>query len=478
MVFSSTVFLFIFLPVVLGTYLLMPRRLRNAQLLAASLFFYAWGEAQYVAVMLVSIASNFFFGLRIERGRDGPGCKRWLVAAVVANLGLLGYFKYANFFVDNLNAVLAAVSVAPIELAPVHLPLGISFFTFQALSYVIDVYRREAPVQRKLVDFGLYVALFPQLIAGPIVRYGHIAKELVQRTVSREGFVEGVSRFIVGFGKKMLIANTLSTVADPVFAAEPTTLTGQAAWIGLLAYTLQVYFDFSGYSDMAIGLGRMTGFTFPENFRYPLIGRSLRDIWSRWHLSMTTWFRDYLYYPLGGSRCSPARAYFNLITVFFMCGLWHGAAWNFIVFGLYHGIFLMLERHPAMSFLDRLPRPLQHVYAMIVWFFGIVLFRTSTIPQAIDFSWAMLGGNAVEVAGSALLVTPMQALAFAAGLVGATPIVPYLREKVARAESGRAGGWPSVVAHACAVGGLLLTLGLSVLQLAGGTANPFIYFRF
>ena len=349
MVFSSTIFLFFFLPLTLLAYFVVGPRGRNLILLAASLLFYAWGETVYLLVMLFSIAANYLFGLLIDRARErGSRGGTAFALAVATNLGLLGFFKYANFFVDNLNQVLPVLGLAPMDIGRVHLPIGISFFTFQALSYIIDLYRNETAVQRSLLNFALYKALFPQLIAGPIVRYRDVAREIEQRTVSLDDFASGVQRFIIGLGKKVLIANVMGRAADTIFATPAETLPATLAWTGSIAFMLQIYFDFSGYSDMAIGLGRMFGFHFLENFNYPYIARSVREFWRRWHISLSTWFRDYLYIPLGGNRHGPVRTGANLLLVFLLCGLWHGASWTFLIWGVYHGIFLVLERVPAV----------------------------------------------------------------------------------------------------------------------------------
>ena len=356
MLFTSPVFLFLFLPLVLGLYVFLPSKWRNAWLLIASLFFYAWGETFYTLIMLASITANYVFGLLIEWQRDTAAMRPLMVGAVVVNLLLLIGFKYANFLLRSLNVLLGHLGIAPLYLAPVHLPIGISFFTFHALSYVIDVYRADARGQKNFVRVALYVTLFPQLIAGPILRFHQVADQFVRRQVSLPLFAAGVRRFLVGFGKKVLIANTLAVPADAIFGADSATLSSGAAWLGIVCYTLQIYFDFSGYSDMAIGLGKMFGFRFPENFNYPYVSRSIKEFWRRWHISLSTWFRDYLYIPLGGNRVSSWRNHLNLVIVFFLCGLWHGASWTFVIWGLYHGVFLVIERPVVSRWFDRQPR--------------------------------------------------------------------------------------------------------------------------
>jgi len=367
MLFSSTVFLFAFLPIVLALHLALRNvRARNALLLAASLVFYAWGEAVYVLLLIFSIGANHLFGLWIERRRGGLGDRIALAVAIAANLLILGSFKYANFVVDNLDALLSALGVAPIELAPVQLPIGISFFTFQSITYVVDIHRRDAAAQRNPFRVGLYIAFFPQLIAGPIVRYRRIADQLVDRHPRIEDVAAGLRRFVVGLGKKVLVANTLAVPADAIFAIPVAELEPGVAWLGVVCFALQIYFDFAGYSDMAIGLGRCFGFDFPENFDWPYTSRSLREFWRRWHMSLSTFFRDYLYIPLGGNRRGATRTAVNLLLVFLLCGLWHGAAWMFVIWGLLHGFFLALERTGFGRVLSRAPAIVQQFYVLSV----------------------------------------------------------------------------------------------------------------
>ncbi len=480
MVFSSTVFLFLFLPLVLASHLLVPARWRNAHLLAASLLFYAWGEVWVVLALLGSILGNHALGLAVARTRAGPRGRLVLGLSVSANLVLLAVFKYADFLVGDANALLGLAGLPLLPLPGLKLPIGISFYTFQAVSYLVDVFRGHVQAQRSRVAFGLYLALFPQLIAGPIVRYGDIAREIAARRLSWAGFAAGVPRFVVGLAKKMLVANTLSELADVVFDGDVALLDARLAWIGIAAYTLQIYFDFSGYSDMAIGLGHMLGFTLPENFRHPYVARSVREIWTRWHVTLTTWFRDYVYVPMGGNRRGPARVAFNLVTVFVLCGLWHGASWNYVVFGLYQGLFLVLERQPAVARgLGRLWRPLQHAYALGAWMIGLAIFRTETLAEAGRAQLALLG--LARPAGElALLVRNDQWLALGVGALASLPWVPWIRRR-----AGATGdaldwgpGWRGVLLHGGAACGLAALLLLSVLQLAGGTHNPFLYFRF
>ena len=343
MLFPEPAFLFFFLPVLLVLYQASPGFLRNALLTIASLAFYAVGEKLYSAIMFASIFLNWWIGLRVGSATSPNGKRNWLTVGVAGNLALLGFFKYANFLVDNLNDGLSLVGVPEISIGQVHLPIGISFYTFQAMSYLIDVARGTKP-QRSLLNVALFISLFPQLIAGPIVRYGMISGQLTDRLRTSRLFNDGVRRFIVGLAKKTIIANAMALPADRIFGLEPQELTTPLVWLGMIAYTLQIYFDFSGYSDMAIGLGRMFGFHFPLNFRYPYAARDITDFWRRWHISLSSWFRDYLYIPLGGNRGSEWKTYRNLLIVFLLCGLWHGASWLFVAWGLYHGAFLIIER--------------------------------------------------------------------------------------------------------------------------------------
>ena len=481
MVFSSTIFLFFFLPLTLLAYFVVGPRGRNAILLAASLLFYAWGETVYLLVMLFSIAANYLFGLLIDRARQrGRRGGLAFACAVATNLGLLGFFKYANFLVDNLNPVLPVLGLAPIDIGRVHLPIGISFFTFQALSYIIDLYRNETTVQRSLLNFALYKALFPQLIAGPIVRYRDVAREIERRTVSLHDFASGVQRFIIGLGKKVLIANVMGRAADTIFATPAETLPATLAWTGAIAFMLQIYFDFSGYSDMAIGLGRMFGFHFLENFNYPYIARSVREFWRRWHISLSTWFRDYLYIPLGGNRHGPVRTGANLLLVFLLCGLWHGASWTFLIWGVYHGIFLVLERVPAVRrLLDRLPAPVQHAYVLLVVLVGWVFFRADTFAHALAYLEAMVDFSRPPLFNSQLFLALNNefSLTLAAAVIGSTPVFMLLQ----RWRTGRpivpapAMRWLAATAQ---VGSLGFVLVYSIAAVLGGAHNPFLYFRF
>ncbi|XOF35153.1 MAG: MBOAT family O-acyltransferase [Candidatus Electrothrix sp. YB6] len=463
--------------------------MRNIVLLLASLFFYAWGETVYVLLMLCSILVNYSFGLLIDRARQQEKTgKAALGTAVTINLLLLGFFKYADFLVANLNTVLRHLHLDPLGLPQVHLPIGISFFTFQAMSYVIDLYRGESKVQKNPINIALYISLFPQLIAGPIVRYHDVARQIISRRTTVEDLASGIRRFIIGLGKKVLIANVLGRTADYLFSLPPDKLPASLAWLGALSYTLQIYFDFSGYSDMAIGLGRMFGFHFPENFNYPYISSSIREFWRRWHISLSTWFRDYLYIPLGGSRGSAGRTYFNLLVVFLLCGLWHGASWTFAVWGLYHGLFLVLERtRPAARFLEKLPRPVHHLYALSVIIFGWVIFRAENFSAALAYLQAMCTPGRAPIYNSQifLLINNEFKLTLVAGILGSLPLLQSIAKKIGKhtssAESTRrepADPLGGVVMATVQIAGLSFILLYSIAGIMGGSYNPFLYFRF
>jgi len=474
MVFSSVIFLFAFLPAVLAGYYVLPKSGRNALLLFVSLLFYAWGELGYVAVMLASIAGNYTFGLWVEAAPKKSSQRFLRVSlAVGANLALLLYFKYANFLVDNLNVLLAMANVPVIPLGKVHLPLGISFFTFQALSYVVDVHRGQVKANRSLTDIALYISLFPQLIAGPIVRYLDVAEQIRSRKESVSLFASGIRIFLVGLGKKVLIANPMGAQADAIFAIDPSALPLPVAWMGLIFFFFQLYFDFSGYSDMAIGLGRMFGFHFLINFNYPYIAKSLTEFWQRWHISLSTWFRDYLFTPLGGYRCHKVRAYINLMAVFILCGLWHGASWNFLFFGLYQAVFLVVERLVRIKRIPLFQTLFGNVYLLFVVLTTMVFFRANDLAHSAGYFKAMFGFSD-PVDGFyrvAAFLNPEFILTLVAAVLGSMPLMPWLAKQFDRAGL-------TTTRMFLASSGLLLVLVWSVMKLAAGTHNPFIYFRF
>ena len=484
MLFTEPTFLFVFLPLLLALYFAPLSREHGAWgnwlLLVASVVFYAKGGGPFTWLMLGSIAFNYTIAIAVDRTRGTPACRGLLAFAIGANLLVIAVFKYTAFFADNANSVLASLSLGPLTVPHVLLPIGISFYTFHAISYVVDVYRRDAIAQKSPVHAALYLLLFPQLIAGPIIRYRYLADQLARRVVTLDDFACGIRRFVLGLAKKLLVANIVAGPADQIFGMPPGQWSAGHAWLGIACYTLQIYFDFSGYSDMAIGLGRMFGFRFPENFRHPYVADSVQEFWRRWHISLSSWFRDYLYVPLGGNRVSPARTYLNLVIVFFLCGLWHGASWSFVVWGLFHGAFLVFERAGLASAIRRVWVPLRHVYLMLVVMVGWVFFRADTLPRALTFLSAMAGLGPARPTPYAVAwyLTPELWLALVAGAVGSIPVVPALaawREGLAaRPEHPLIPG----AFDAAATAVLLLLLVVSVMQVAARTYNPFIYFRF
>lgn len=486
MVFSSQVFLFLFLPVLLSLHFVCPHRWRNALLLAASLLFYAWGGPTFLLLMLASISGNYLFGLWLDR-IHGQSNARWVLAlAITANLSALGYFKYAGFLAGVLQTFVSPLGIELPHLRKIELPIGISFFTFHAISYLIDIYRGVTRVQRRPANLALYVSLFPQLVAGPIVRYRDVAEQILsKRQITVEQFATGVQRFVIGLAKKLLLANAVGQAADAVFGLPAGELTGPVAWLGVASYSLQIYFDFSGYSDMAVGLGMMFGFRFLENFNYPYISRSVTEFWRRWHISLSTWFRDYLYVPLGGNRLGPRRTYVNLLVVFLLCGLWHGASWNFIVWGLFHGCFLVLERSGWGRMLERAWAPLAHLYTLTAVAAGWVFFRADNLPHAMAVLQAMCGLGHSSGAGHSLrmFLDSGLVLTLSAGVFAAVPWLPALQGHLARLHE-RLQHRPGIAivldgllatARVTALAGLLFAASANV---TASTYNPFIYFRF
>ncbi|HEX3868873.1 MAG TPA: MBOAT family protein [Pirellulales bacterium] len=484
MVFSSNIFLFLFLPIVLLGYYASPRVLGNAWLLLTSLLFYAWGGQQMTLLLLGIVAINYAFGAWIEKARDRPSGRWVLGASVVANLAPLAYYKYAAFFLSALSPLTSAAGFGPLPQWEMTLPVGISFFIFQAMSYTIDVYRRDTPAARNPIDVALYVAFFPQLIAGPIVRYRDVADQLQSRRETAAQFSEGVERFILGLAKKVLLANTTGAVADQIFNIPGADLNAPVAWLGIVCYTLQIYYDFSGYSDMAIGLGLMFGIRFLENFNYPYVSRSVTEFWRRWHISLSVWFRDYLYIPLGGNRGKPWQTYRNLLIVFLLCGLWHGASWNFVVWGLFHGVFLVAERWGWGQRLARLPGVVAHAYTLLAVMGGWVFFRTYDLAQAGEFFATLAGLGRGDSASHevGMYVDPAMGVILGLAIVGTTPWLPYVKDRIAAQQASAEGkelAWPSRFAlsstRLTALASLLVG---SAILLSAATYNPFIYFRF
>jgi alginate O-acetyltransferase complex protein AlgI len=485
MVFSSPTFLFVFLPVVLlGYFFVRETKVRNLFLLGSSCLFYAWGEVAFSLVLLVSIACNYGFALLVDSMQRPQWVRLTLGLAIACNLLLLAVFKYANFIVEDVLSIsFWFPDMSALALPTIHLPIGISFFTFHEISYLVDIYRKRNAAERNPVNLALYVTLFPQLIAGPIIRYHDIASQIVERSVSRRDFVTGIYIFVGGLGKKCLLADTLAITADSVFSLPAEQLTAGVAWLGILCYTYQIYYDFSGYSDMAIGLGRMFGFRFPQNFNYPYSSQSIRDFWRRWNISLSTWLRDYLYIPLGGSRRDPWRVNLNLMTVFFLCGLWHGASWNFVVWGLFHGTFILLERSRWNVILNRCHAPVRNLYVMLIVLVGWVFFRCQTLSAATGFLLAM--GGFSKAAGSEfsfpLLLNAEVILILLVSATGGTGALTRVAswwldsqaelrpQTAARLSDGIA--WTRVALT-------MAVFWLSVASLASRTYKPFIYFQF
>ncbi|MBQ2749994.1 MAG: MBOAT family protein [Clostridia bacterium] len=470
MLFSGIPFLYYFLPIVLILYFLAPKKLKNGVLLAFSLVFYAWGEPIYVILMVISILQGYLFGLLIGRDKEKRPrrAKLWMWCSVVFSLGMLGYFKYADFFLSNFNAVTGL----SLPLLRVALPIGISFYTFQILSYVIDVYRGDVAAQKNPITLGAYIAMFPQLIAGPIVRYSDVERELRERKHTMADMAYGVRRFVLGLGKKVLIANSLGELCAAFgTATDPSTL---FFWLNAVAYSLQIYFDFSGYSDMAIGLGRFFGFHFMENFNYPYISKSITEFWRRWHISLGVWFRDYLYIPLGGNRVSKPRWFFNLFVVWFATGFWHGAAWNFILWGLYFAVFLVIEKFWLLPWLQKKEGLdfLRHLYVLSLVLVSFVIFNAPDFASVGTQLGGLLGIGTGRDATEALYYAKSYAGILVTAVVGATPLP---KKVVSWVEKTKVGSRILTVAESVFLGLLLLVV---TAYLVDGSFNPFLYFRF
>ena len=460
MIFSSLLFLFIFLPIFLLSYYLLPARFRNLLLFFASLFFYAWGEPIYVSIMLFSTLLDYTCGRIIDCFRGHSYLpKIGLGLSLLGNLGLLCYFKYADFFITNINLALGT-SWGLLELA---LPIGISFYTFQTMSYTIDLYRGKISVQKNIINFGAYVTMFPQLIAGPIVTYNHIEKEINYRTLNLERFSQGSIRFIEGLGKKVLLANNIGLLWDQISTLTPSELSVVSAWLGMIAFGLQLYFDFSGYSDMAIGLGHMLGFSFPENFNYPYISRSVTEFWRRWHITLGSWFREYIYIPLGGNRVSTARFYSNLFVVWFLTGFWHGAGWNFIIWGLFFGFIMVIERGFLLKILEKFPRCIAHFYLILTILISWVFFSHDLLSDALSYIGVMLGNASTFINTQTLYELSNFYVLLILGFLFATPLMNNLKSRL-----------PNWILYCFYLGVLILCTA----YLVDATYNPFLYFRF
>lgn len=463
MVFSSIPFLYFFLPVTLLCYLVAPKKIKNVVLLVFSLLFYWWGEPKYALLMVFTITFCYFAGIIIENRRNSPKGKLLLTVSVAVPLGLLALFKYADFLIGSVNSLTGA----DIPLLKFALPIGISFYTFQALSYLVDVYRGDVPSQRNYINLATYIVLFPQLIAGPIVRYTTVVEDLDSRKHTRENVALGIRRFVMGLGKKVLVANLLGALCTAYReSAEPSVL---FAWVYAVSYALQIYFDFSAYSDMAIGMGKMLGFRFLENFDYPFISKSITEFWRRWHISLGSWFRDYVYIPLGGNRVGPKRQIFNILVVWCLTGLWHGANWTYMAWGLYFGILLIIEKLFLKKYLERLPSAFQHIYVLFFVLVSFVLFNAETFTMAKDDLAVMFGmTNAPLISEDTLYNLSSYAVLLIIAFIGATPVAKKLFRK---AESNRL----VQVAEIISVAAILI---MSTAYLVDGSFNPFLYFRF
>jgi len=468
MVFSEPTFLFFFLPLTVALYFLSPWKIKNLYLLLVSLVFYAWGEELFLLVILAMIVFNYFIAIWIDKA-ESPWRLRLTQFGVAFNLAVLAYFKYAFFFASNFTDNQSVIDYT----RSIHLPIGISFYIFQAVSYLIDVYRREVLAQRDPIKMALFISLFPQLIAGPIVRYTEIEKELLDRKTTKSDFAVGVERFVIGLAKKVLIADPLGLVADQIFDVPLDGLSTPLVWTGVVCYSFQIFFDFSAYSDMAIGLGRIFGFKFPENFNFPYIATSVTEFWRRWHMTLSRWFRDYLYIPLGGNRCGKARNYFNLFLVFLVCGFWHGASWNFVLWGAYYGAFLVMERLGLQAFLARLPRLLAHAYLLLVVMVGWVPFRAETSEQA----WAFLRLMFIPGVHEAAFLYPVER--FVNGYVLFTLLLAVIFSMpVGQWLKVRYSSWNTGVGRYGYAGFVTTIFCLSIVAAGAASYSPFIYFRF
>ncbi|MEG0688199.1 MAG: MBOAT family protein [Hungatella sp.] len=476
MVFSSLLFLFRFLPLILIAYFAAPKRFRNGVLFIGSLLFYGWGEPVYIGLLLFSTLVDFIHGKAIGRFlQQGRGkAAKWVVASsAMINLSLLGFFKYTDFLMGAVNRIFGT------ELPLLHLalPIGISFYTFQTMSYTIDVYRGKAKVQNNIINFGAYVAMFPQLIAGPIVRYSSIAEELDERQETVSQFAEGIRCFLIGLGKKVLLANAMGGLWNQIQGIPTSDRTVVMMWLGILSYGMQIYFDFSGYSDMAVGLGHMFGFHFPENFRYPYTSRSITEFWNRWHISLSTWFKEYVYIPLGGNRCGVTRQVCNILLVWLLTGIWHGAGWNFLLWGVYFGVLLLLEKFVLKRYLEKLPAWGQRVYAMVLVFLGWVLFAHDDLAGGLTYYKQMFGLGQLTLFSTRtgyLLLSYLPLLAMS--VIGSTGGPKCMAEKLLhRGKSGEEVSTASVIAR---MFGMTLLLLLVVAYLVDAGYNPFLYFRF
>lgn len=469
MLFSSITFLFLFLPIMLAVYYIAPPQWKNLLLLAGSLIFYAWGEPVYIILMILSILLNYFCGMDIENKSENEAkAKRSLVFAITVNIVLLVFFKYFGFLVESTNT-LFGISIPYRELA---LPIGISFYTFQEISYIIDVYRGKVKAQQSLVKYALYVSMFPQLVAGPIVCYGDIEKQLTERKISGRKLGQGAMLFIIGLSKKAVLANTLGKIFEEISSTSASNLTVLMAWLGCITYAFQIYFDFSGYSDMAIGLGRMFGFEFKKNFDVPYISKSITEFWRRWHISLSSWFREYVYIPLGGNHVTISRNIVNLLIVWMLTGMWHGAAWNFIVWGIYYGVVLVLEKYVWGAIVDRWPSVLQHIYALVLVLVGWVFFFSPSLGAALRYLFAMVGGGAGFAGKEVFFVILTHWLFYLLAVIGSTTLGSRMLRAILNVSENHT---VRIVITLVVFFGMLA---ISVAYLIADTYNPFLYFRF
>ncbi len=466
MVFSSITFLFYFLPIVLGVYYIVPKKLKNYILLIASLIFYFWGEPKYILLMIFSIISTYIFGILISKSKSKKASKVFLTLSIIISIGLLIYFKYINFIIENINLWLSR----KIDFIYVALPIGISFYTFQMISYLIDVYRKDAKVQKNIFKLAMYISLFPQLIAGPIVRYTTIEEQLENRKHTIQKFSLGVRRFIIGLSKKVLIANVLGELCNAFLGANESSVLFY--WLYAISVMLQIYFDFSGYSDMAIGLGKMFGFDFLENFNYPYIANSITDFWRRWHISLSSWFRDYVYIPLGGNRVSKIKWLRNIMIVWLLTGFWHGAAWNFILWGIYFGIFLIIEKLFLGKYLEKIPKVFSHLYVLLLVMISFLIFNGDGVNQIMQNIGGLVGIGKIPLATpESIYYFKSYLLIIVVAVISATPIVKNFLNKKQEKKAGK-------IINILEPVTLIVLLIICTGYIIDGSFNPFLYFRF
>ena len=469
MVFSSITFLFYFLPLVLFSYFLVPYKLKNFVLLIFSLIFYAYGEPIYIFIMLFSCVVDYLNAIIIDKYRNTYKAKLALISSIIINLSLLGFFKYSNFFISIVNNL----TNSEFSLLNITLPVGISFYTFQTMSYTIDVYRNDAPVQKNILSLSTFVTLFPQLVAGPIVRYSDISYDLNNRVHSFDKFYDGVYKFIIGLCKKVILANNLGLIWYSIKSTPYNTLSLATSWLGIICFTLQIYFDFSGYSDMAIGLGKMFGFDFLENFNFPYISKSITEFWRRWHISLGVWFRDYVYIPLGGNRCSKGRWFFNIFVVWFLTGLWHGASWNFVLWGLYFGVIITLEKAFLMKWLNQFPTIIRHIYTLFLLLIGWGLFAFDNFTHLKAYFKVMFSLEDVALYNqTTLYYFTSNMILLIILVIASTPLLKVIYYKLIRSK------YSSVIELIIIPMACLLILTLSTAYLVDSSYNPFLYFRF